>query len=490
MLVVQSTPNLRHHLQNAGLIGIPSWNAFDWIQNIQVDESVPYGVEDLVFPKNALPSYRGDAVRYYLDGKLFATVNLRGEGYVWNVEYPVYDGEKLVEQYDDRGFLSTRIWYAEDETVHRQEWYNFNGDLVMQQEPDSTVLISIRLQEQLGHANFANLTQVIAQVTNTYLKEQGIDTVVGELTNDLAALREKLDQVKKGIFLMNQMAVTSAKLKLVQPNDLLIVPTEVDHERFDRYLDSDKSISNLNQQLLTIPTQTTQLNLGISNEIPLMEINWLTADAPVSFVDKAYSKIMPILARDEDKSLHVSVQDDGEAERLQSILEAWITSEFGVDLNSQEFSDLKKYLLAKEKERVTVDMEKKMEQRKKLPSWQPMVNAYMMLKRVVHEETPSLSGMEQQLQRARVFIDSSVKPITAYQILAVSAAIPQINRAQSDYLVNGKNGKVVADESQMVNAISNYLDVLSNWNKVVVFDAQLIETNSEDEIFSHWQEVL
>lgn len=153
--------------------------------------------------------------------------------------------------------------------------------------------------------------------------------------------------------------------------------------------------------------------LGISNEIPLMEINWLTADAPVSFVDKAYSKIMPMLARDEDKSLHVSVQDDGEAERLQSILEAWITSEFGVDLNSQEFSDLKKYLLAKEKEHVTVDMEKKMEQRKKLPSWQPMVNA-----------------------------------------------------------------------------ISYYLDVLSNWNKVVVFDARLIETNSEDEIFSHWQEVL
>ena len=81
----------------------------------------------------------------------------------------------------------------------------------------------------------------------------------------------------------------------------------------------------------------------------------------------------------------------------------------------------------------------------------------------------------QAVHTTRLLIDLSAQPDVFLQIAGISAGIPEILRAESLYVEDGKNGRLLQNvTTDLAPAIHFYLDGLKNWNTALVHAANKI----------------
>lgn len=94
------------------------------------------------------------------------------------------------------------------------------------------------------------------------------------------------------------------------------------------------------------------------------------------------------------------------------------------------------------------------------------------------------------LDKARLVLDLSSLPHLYTQIASLSAGIPQLNAVESDYLVHQENGWLVHSQEELRQALTYYLEGLSNWNKSLVYTVQKMGDYTSGRVISQWKELL
>ena len=94
----------------------------------------------------------------------------------------------------------------------------------------------------------------------------------------------------------------------------------------------------------------------------------------------------------------------------------------------------------------------------------------------------------QAIHTTRLLIDLSAQPDVFLQIAGISAGIPEILRAESLYVEDGKNGRLLQNvTTDLAPAIHFYLDGLKNWNTALVHAANKIADYTSGRIVKRLQ---
>lgn len=119
-----------------------------------------------------------------------------------------------------------------------------------------------------------------------------------------------------------------------------------------------------------------------------------------------------------------------------------------------------------------------------------MVKAIDVYNRIEFRVQPTLLSIRNDFQRTRLYIDISDKYDLQMQSLAISAGIPQITKAKTDFIEDYKNGRITRRISELEPALSYFLENLSNWNNALVKNVTIIEDFSPQIILEKWRQAL
>ena len=72
------------------------------------------------------------------------------------------------------------------------------------------------------------------------------------------------------------------------------------------------------------------------------------------------------------------------------------------------------------------------------------------------------------LRELRVIMDLAEVPDLFLQISAVSMGIPQILKVENQYMISGKNGRLIEAFSEIQSSLSYYLESLANWTQAMI----------------------
>jgi accessory secretory protein Asp1 len=101
----------------------------------------------------------------------------------------------------------------------------------------------------------------------------------------------------------------------------------------------------------------------------------------------------------------------------------------------------------------------------------------------------SIADVLKILDKIRILINWNSKD-PFIQTAAVSVGIPQLQNFRTLQLINHKNGLICGNMSELAAGASYYLDDLSNWNQALVFNVQLMNAYSAENMLKQWQTLL
>ena len=99
-------------------------------------------------------------------------------------------------------------------------------------------------------------------------------------------------------------------------------------------------------------------------------------------------------------------------------------------------------------------------------------------------------GLIRELEYTRLIVDLNPVPSIYTQIAGISAGIPQINIAESEYVSHLQNGYILSDLSEFSKAGHYYLDTLDNWNRALIYSIDKIKQNTGNQFVAKWEKWL
>ena len=94
------------------------------------------------------------------------------------------------------------------------------------------------------------------------------------------------------------------------------------------------------------------------------------------------------------------------------------------------------------------------------------------------------------LKTIRLIVDLSTRPEIFLQVVGISTGIPQINRVESAYVDNGKNGLQIGQVTELAGAMRYYLDGLNNWNRAKMYSVNKINNYTGEKIVKELEEAV
>lgn len=490
LMFVREIADLPYLLHQAQMDEESWWNVFDEIQLVHIQEGLPLTLEDLAIPEQYQPLFVFPSVNYYEDGRKVLEVRFHQAGFIWQVVH-FTDKGRQVDQYDERGFLSTQTWYDTDQQFTRKVWWSPLGIKIMTQTEDG---IDIEPTEILRFAehHYDSLNAIIAEVVTKHLAKDASPHVIANATGWLSGLRSQLP----GKLSINYLVPQEASPDVIAAGGLtakdhLIMPTQADLTLFKRQVASQRPdlVQAVHAQSHVIALFPTSLKLGISNEMPQMIIYWQLGGAAEGAVRQLFDRFLGMLRKDPEKALMIE-GDQGLLATLKQRLTDYVTAEYAVTLDSKEYQAIADYLDAKRQGNPVPLFGDALKKVKASKAWHPANEAFSYLQRVNFTAPLSFAKRQKHLQTARIYVDTNDVPDLRTQTAVVSAGIPQIVRAANDLLINGKNGALIGQLDEIPEHVRHYLDILRNWNEAVVANVGLIDTYTVERIKQEWQEVL
>ncbi len=99
-------------------------------------------------------------------------------------------------------------------------------------------------------------------------------------------------------------------------------------------------------------------------------------------------------------------------------------------------------------------------------------------------------SVSRTLREQRVVCDLQTVPDLFLQISAMSNGIPQLTAKESEYVIDGQNGKVIKDFTELSDAIGFYLESIANFNQAQIASYELGSQFTTDKLIASWKEVI
>ena len=99
-------------------------------------------------------------------------------------------------------------------------------------------------------------------------------------------------------------------------------------------------------------------------------------------------------------------------------------------------------------------------------------------------------SVSQTLREQRIVVDLQAIPDQFLQIAAMSMGIPQITVRETDYMVDGKNGILIQDLSDLPDALHYYLSSIAHVNQAQIASYELGSQFTTRQLVQSWKEVI
>lgn len=477
IMLLSYTPNLRHFLHRQSVYHAPYWSCFDAIQEVRRKKAMVLSVHNLSWPEQIEFIYTPFVLVAMLQGEKYAQVEFGEDGNP--IQIDLYQQGALWRRniYDDRGFVSASVVYEQGKMLY-QDYLTEKGTW------------KIRCFGEDGHVE-------INPRCATYLLQ------IGELEEQREFQRSRYDRIEDVI-----EEVYSAYSAMTDEADIFCIAMKDQHaDLLQRTLKGRTKILSFFEDRVAI-TKWTQIPEIVA------EADYLIADSGENrklLRDKTegsslrIKNITPFDSREDfgiSQQLNVQkilVPVDGmEEEKF-----AWTIPELGKYLQQNEnariilftreasyhrkeflLEQTRKYLrLAGMKEEWageaenntaenTIDVEKR-------------VPVLFYVEQCVDELAVSKCIREQ-----RLVVDLRSTSEVYLRVAALSTGIPQLIATGTQFVEDGKNGRIVKQPEELVEDIHFYLDSLANWNDAMIASYELGKRFSTEVLIEEWKEVI
>ena len=453
LLVPVYFPNLRHFAYQQGIYEVPRLAVFDYLQGIPADlPIVNLDYHDFAWPADANYVYTPFTVTVFSKDQRYAQLSMGPEGNLIVMDLFKNDQRYRQLDFDDRGFVSRVSEYNEQQQLVRQAYLDHLGNEQFYVAADGQVHIVGGAHLARHQGIYPDLRSLITEQFTQFVQEQiqPADLVV-------AAADPFHDQMLGQVIPNNQLVMSyfGERAALTEPAEAALAQRAVLTIADSNY--NQKRLEASGAKVLQLPPLDTRLSLGISNQERLLKIMLLIDGLSAAALRVVLEIIMKTMNENELIDLTLLTFRGGQR---QAEIEA-LVAELDERLALTDQYTFNQVEAAAAENQLADDLDATRENARK---------------RDIHFVTVSAEPqLIQAIHTTRLLIDLSPQPDVFLQIAGISAGIPEILRAESLYVEDGKNGRLLQNvTTDLAPAIHFYLDGLKNWNTALVHAANKI----------------
>ena len=466
LLVPVYFPNLRHFAYQQGIYEVPRLAVFDYLQGIPADlPIVNLDYHDFAWPADANYVYNPFTVTVFSKDQRYAQLSMGPEGNLIVMDLFKNDQRYRQLDFDDRGFVSRVSEYNEQQQLVRQAYLDHLGNEQFYVAADGQVHIVGGAHLARHQGIYPDLRSLIAEQFTQFVQEQiqPADLVV-------AAADPFHDQMLGQVIPNDQLVMSyfGDRAALTEPAEAALAQRAVLTIADSNY--NQKRLEASGAKVLQLPPLDTRLSLGISNQERLLKIMLLIDGLSASALRVVLEIIMKTMNENELIDLTLLTFRGGQRQAEIEALVAELDERLALT-DQYTFNQVK---AAAAENQLADDLDAARENARKRDIHFVTVSAEPQLIQAVHT--------------TRLLIDLSAQPDVFLQIAGISAGIPEILRAESLYVEDGKNGRLLQNvTTDLAPAIHFYLDGLKNWNTALVHAANKISDYTSGRIVKRLQ---
>lgn len=472
VVLLSFSPNFRHFLHRQGVYHVPYWSCFDAMQGISVRAMHTFSFHDLSWPEDVEFVYSPFAVLVMHNREKYAEISFAEDGNMFRVDLFRNGLMSASNFYDDRGFVSQQIAYEngvasfqryfDEQGVWKFARYLEDGHVVI--NPESAFFLHGNEKVPYAKQRYQNLDEVIAEVLADFLKdtsEEDVFTIAmhplhSELLNTVLKERPKILSFFERR--MEAHAFTEAEQELLDLAGCIVADKQSTAEEVKKHLHRDTPIR-------VITPYETRVEFGISQHLHVQNI--LAACDDLS--EEQFDRMIVLLGgyiRNQNHRARVclftrsSKYDEkiGLLKRAQNALSrAGMNPEMaGTEEGVRENDALE----------------------------DPLVRVFSVAQCVDEMH------VSRTLREQRVVCDLSPLPDQFLEISAMSMGIPQITMQKTEYIEDGRNGKILKDLSELPEAADYYLGSVAHFNEAQIASYDLGSRFTAPELEKAWKEVI
>lgn len=446
LILVDYLPKLRQILSDKEIEGAETWSVYDLLQQISLKDAKPLALSDFSWPENSQFVYMTDCINIQVSGKHFATIGL---------EYPTWTRFEKVDLWtddvrtqelliDDRGFISRVTTFDDNKTVLRRDYLTPGGNVAVQE--DCTTGLVTTQQTWTTQTTFTNMAELVAAALTYHLQ------TVPENEYLIFAQSQRInffiDKVapKQPTILSYQAKRTNeqlAKNLLLQISDTTNFSVTDTGEQYGKML---TQLENA-ETLAIIPPYIATQQVNRSAMQPFSTIYWQAA----TITPTAFDAVSAVLAN------HPNILVLIETAQSHATFDALI------EKNSQTAANA----------HGIVDSDSQMAYQTRFQFLTPQ----------------SEVQRTRYMANTRVLLDLNKMPDQFLQTQAISFGVPQINIIPTDYVIPNKNGQVLLDDSELIDALNFYLDDKHHLAETQETTHQMVADFNDDMVWIKWQQI-
>lgn len=477
IILLSHAPNFRHFLHRQGVYRAPYWSCFDAIQEIKRKKAAVLSFHHLKWPDGIEFIYTPFVVVAMLGQEKYAQVDFGEDGNTIRVD--LYNDGKICRRnlYDDRGFLSSTILY-ENETPIYQDYLMENGVWKLRHfHKDGHVEINAKYPEYLlqyqgkkerrkfSRLIYDDIAQVICEVLLFYLhltKEGDVFCVaMHERHIKLLSVVLKERKLILSFFTDRSLNIASREVQhMIKKADYVITDSGNTLKRLK------KIYKDYMRNSIAIPPYDSRSDSGLSLQFNVQKILVVVDGIEGEGFRKLIQFLGAYLLVNENARIHLFTR-------------------------SADYDKKRRILEQVRKELASAGMEDRWaeEDNGKISENNLEFDEPVPVKFFVEQCVDELS-VSKCMREQRLFVDLREVPELYLQITAISIGIPQIVRARTEFVVQGKNGVILKGIHMLPKALHYYLSGLRNWNQARIFSYELMKEYTTDKLLGKWKEVM
>lgn len=457
LVIDDSQPQLTSKLNRLNIYPDKIFSVYDYLQGCwDFSNQQVLDYQDFVWPKDAIFDITPFRILVISQDKLFAKIIYGTTGKILRIEYINQNGEcssKLI--IDSRGFVSSKETQQQiiyfDQVGHWRLIYNKQTDSV-ELNPAFSVA---------KHFHYLHVRTLIEEILQERLLSKLIqdDHLIITLDDNSPVSIEKYEGFKP-IYILNPNV--SHERSLTQVKDGVIVTLK------DSEFTSLSKSSNSNLKLFQLPPLPFQFNFGHSQRLKRQIIGIFAEGMDTEELQSMLTLLYERLITLPDKLGLIFITYTNEKKNLIDQLINNLADE-----RHNEFQ-----LFDKKDDELSEKSDEKVDFIEKKPKL--LISCHRLT---------SVDDAAKTLDKIRILVNWNL-PDDFIMTAAVSMGIPQLQNFASFTLHDHKNGLICKDYQQLRAGLSFYLDSLQNWNQSLVYNAQLLNKYSEDNIYEKWESIL
>lgn len=492
ILLLGCMPELRHFLHRERISGVPVWSAFDEIQDIRGNIPRQIFLKECSWPEDTEWFYTPFLMTGYRSGELYVKAEFAEDG--WWCQATVYkDGQPSQTLHvDDRGFISYSEVYRNGRPAYRVFYNRRTEWQILENLETGKVSVNKTARSRFEKAAYDCLSEVVEEVLRRHFEGGGEEKLIvamdahhDELVRRTAGGRDMVYSV-----FTRRNGAAERELFAVPVNEgrLLVTDTQYLAEKIKGWFPDE------NLRVMDISPYDARLSFGKSTTIRALKVLLYADSLDNPELQSAVKGIFEYMKVNKDVELTIGISRHVKENIPESLFEEllrMIMKTYEVDYAINE------------PQKDIAENEVKIERNP----------------RVFVRKCRTETELIELLSDHRIIVDISPQPDLYLQIAGISAGVPVVIRADSQYVRHRENGWTLSrnemnvnekgkdvvteneriedgisgsrDTSQeIVQALHYYLDGLANWNKSLIYSLNRITEYTNGNIVGRWKEAM